>query len=94
MYTKSIEKVGIKNGKMVEVTDVTLVNAASEDGSLVNSGHELIVQLTDIRMKPESTTALAPASNDWLFDNRVKHYSRKTCYPAYTKGDHSRCSGR
>ena len=76
------------------MTDVALVNAAPEDGSLTNSGHEPIVQLPDIRIKPELTTALASASNDRLSENLVKHSSRKTCYPAYTKGNRSRCSGR
>ena len=93
MYTKLVEKVDIR-GEMVEVTDVALVKPATEDGSLANSGHEPIVQRTDIRMKPEFATALASAYNGWLFENRLKHSSRKTCYPAYTKGDHSRCSGR
>ncbi len=83
---------------MVEVPDVALVNAATENGSLANSSPESIFQPTDIRRKPESATALASVYNDWLLENWLKRSSRKTRhpadYPGHTKGDHSRCSGR
>jgi hypothetical protein len=94
MYTKLVEKVDIKEGQMIEVTDVALVNTATEDGSLANSSLEPKFQPTDVRRLPESATGLTSAYKDWLLENWLKRSSRKTYHLAYTKGDRSRCSGR
>ena len=79
---------------MIGVTDVALVNAATEDGSLANSSPEPKSQPPDIRRRPDSATAFTSAYNEWLLENWLKRSSRKTLHPAYTKGDRSRCSGR
>jgi hypothetical protein len=85
---------------------VATTNVVDKDGAPAGFNYELrddqllgvyailvsAFQPTDIWVQPEFDTTVA--YNDQLLKNRSKRSLRKTCHPAYTTSDHSRCTVR
>jgi uncharacterized protein len=87
---------------------VATTNVVDEDGAPAGFDHELrdnqlfgayevecailisAFRPADFWVQPEFVTTVA--YNDQLLKNRPKRSLRKTCHPAYTTSDHSRCT--